>query len=127
MSRIVFNESNEFYSSLDSLLKENKKVTIAFSDDRPSEKSKLWKRLRHCKNWSSINSEFKKIKSGKSSKLSGVISPGFQAALTGGEILLIVWIATLVAGAIFYAVYKGYKVRLKVNISGDGELELEPV
>ena len=124
MRRLTFSESKIFFNELDEAVKEGQTI-ISFASERPGKKSKLWRRLKQCKNWDQIEQEFKNIQAGNYSALKNVISPAFTAALTGFEVLLIAWIASLLAGIIFYAVYKGFKVRLKTS-EGDIELELEP-
>lgn len=124
---ITFRESSEFYTLLDQLVDLHECVTICFDKERPNEKSKIWNRLRQCENWSDLEHEFQHLKENKRSPLINVLSPSMTAALTGGEILLIAFIASLVFGVVLYAVYKNYKVKLRVNPeTGDGELILEP-
>jgi hypothetical protein len=52
------------------------------------------------------------------------------ACFTGGEIWLIAWIATLIAGVLLYGIYKERKVKfgLKMDSEGnpDGYIEVVP-
>ena len=124
--KIEFSESNSFYKNLDSQI-EKGKVTVLFKNERPNENSKLWSRLRRCKNWSVIENELEKVKYGKESKIKKLISPSMRACLTGGELILVAWIATLIAGLISYGIYNKCRIKLKISIIGsDVELEINP-
>lgn len=123
--KINFSETKEFYKELDSSLKSGS-VVVTFSQERPNEKSKLWPRLKKCHNWNLIEAELSKVKSKQDSPITGMISNNMAATLAGGELLLIAWIATLLTGLIFYGIYKGCKVNLKLNKYDDVELEISP-
>lgn len=123
---LSFRENREFFSTLDQLMELGETVRIRFDNDRPDKDSKIWPRLRQCQNWSEIEAELERVRSGQNTPLRSVMSSSMAGCLTGGEIILIAWIATLVAAVLFYAVYKGYKARLKVNRKGEGEIELDP-
>jgi len=89
-------------------------------------KSKLWPRLRKSENWSLLKNEFEKLKSRKNSPLNNFLSDSMVSRLTGGELILIAWIATLIAAVFFYAIYKNRRIKLKINKDGEVELEIEP-
>lgn len=121
MQTLTFRESKEFFKLLDDQVKSGGAV-IVFDAERPSSRSQLWPRLRRCQNWNEIETELDRIRQGHESRLNAVLSSQFQAALTGGEILLAAWIATLVAGIVLYAIYKNRKVKLSVGRDGNGEI-----
>ena len=123
-NRIVFSESKSFYKKLDSSV-ENGKTIIYFGSEKLNKNSKLWPRLKKCKNWSLLENELGKIQSGKGSSLTNVMSKSMRASLTGGELILISWIALLIAGIFFYGIYKGRKIKIKVNKDGSGEIIVE--
>jgi len=120
---LIFSETKSFYSNLDDSIKAGR-VSVIFCNDKPDEKSKLWARLRRCKNWNMVESELQKVKESEDSIINNVISPTMGACLAGGEIVLIAWIATLLAGLIFYGIYKECNIKFRANKNGDVELEI---
>ncbi|MEY8200070.1 MAG: hypothetical protein RPS47_12570 [Colwellia sp.] len=118
--RIKFNETESFFKKLDAGV-ENGNVLIYFGKNKPGEKSKIWPRLRKCNNWSNFEKEFKKIEKGKSSPLGKVMSVSMTNSITGGELVVIAWIATLIASIFMYAIYKNRDVKFKIKKGKGGE------
>ncbi|MYM95790.1 hypothetical protein [Duganella vulcania] len=125
MQYIIFSETDLFFSQLDDFIKKGP-TAIRISEERVGNDSKLWRRLKKCDNWNEIEKEFKKIQGGEDSPLKRVISSNFQAALTGLEIALLAWVATLIAGILAYGIYKGCKVKFSGNSDGDIDIEITP-
>ncbi|HCU65143.1 MAG TPA: hypothetical protein DF774_05210 [Rheinheimera sp.] len=122
--QLVFSESKGFYKQLDQAVKRGA-VAIRFVSERPDINSKLWPRLKQCENWKLVEEEIKKHMSGEHSELDRIIKPNMTASLGGAEIALIAWIALLVAGVLFYGIYKGRQVKFKTSTPyGDGEIEI---
>ena len=125
--RIAFREDGNFYERLDKAVKRRHEVTISFQRARPDERSKLWPRLRRCQGWGAIAKELKDVQADKPSLIRDILARRMTVGLTGGEFLLIAWIAGLLAGVLFYAIYKNYKAKLRVDPkTGKGEIELDP-
>ncbi len=104
---LTFSEQDYFFEALDRAVKEDAgSVVVQFPGGLPDQNSKLWRRLRRCANWSEIESELDAVRAGRDSPIRAFMAAGMVAGLTGGEIILIAWIATLLAGIIFYAIYK---------------------
>jgi len=120
---LIFSETKLFYNNLDGAIKIGS-VLVIFCNDKPDEKSKLWARLRRCRNWGMVESELQKMKDSEDSIINNMISPAMGAFLAGGEIILIAWIATLLAGLIFYGIYKECNIKFRANKNGDVELEI---
>lgn len=124
--RVNFTESERFYEFLDLLTELKNTTVIEFTKEKPTEKSKLWKRLARCKNWSELEDQFKEASKGKKNEITKIINPSMVSALTGTE-FVVIWVFTLLVGVMAYGVYKGYKIRLKTNPeSGEIELEMDP-
>lgn len=125
--RIAFREDDEFYERLDAAVEQRADVAISFNRARPDEKSKLWPRLRHCRDWPDIEKALKDVQADKPTPLRGIIAERMAVGLTDGEIALIAWIALLLAAVLFYATYRNYRVKLRVDPkTGKGEIELDP-
>jgi len=121
---LIFSETKLFYSQLDNYI-EKGNVVVIFCSDKPDEKSKIWARLRRCRNWDMVESELQRVKEEKESIIKNIISPNMTACLAGGEIILIAWIATLLAGLIFYGIYKECNIKFRTNKNGEVELEID--
>ncbi|AJY71196.1 hypothetical protein RW64_17365 [Geobacter sulfurreducens] len=122
---LYFREDKDFYNRLDELVKGKHKVVIRFGTEKPGQDSKLWPRLRKCQNWDEIQHQLEQVQQGQSPEIAKIISPGMSAALTGGEILLIAWIALLLTGLLCYAIYKGYRAKVRGRAGKDGQPEGE--
>ncbi|HDY7522256.1 TPA: hypothetical protein RQJ54_000116 [Vibrio vulnificus] len=127
---LVFRESSDFFDMMDKNIKRGNSVTIRFNAEKPNQNSKLWKRLSKTQNWGVVKGEFEKIKNNQSTPMSSIIAPDMRSSLTGGELLLIAWVSTLIAGITVYAIYKGRRIRIKVSgkkgdQDGDGEIVIE--
>ncbi|TKF14627.1 hypothetical protein FCV43_19475 [Vibrio genomosp. F6] len=114
---IIFQENDAFYDELDELVKTKKKVIIKFRSDKLDEDSPLIKRFTKCKNWDEIVEDIQ-FNSSVSSKF---FKPQVVTSLTGGELLLIGLIVTLIFGV--YVVYKERKLTIRVK-KGDQEGEI---
>ena len=57
--------------------------------------------------------ELDTVAGGGTSPIASILAPKMAVGLTGGEILLIAWIATLIAGVFMYGIYKNRKVRFR--------------
>ncbi|MCY9866455.1 hypothetical protein OTK49_28350 [Vibrio coralliirubri] len=112
---LEFKETTDFFDRLDQNVKLGHSVTIRFIGEKPEQNSKLWKRLRKAKNWECLNLEFEKAANHQPTPMTSIASSTMVSRLTGGEILLIAWISTLLTGLFTYAIYKGRTVRLKAN------------
>ncbi|HCH6406702.1 hypothetical protein CGK14_24140 [Vibrio parahaemolyticus] len=121
MSRavLIFEEDSDFFKLLDTNIKRGNIVTIRFENHKPEHNSKLWKRLRNTKSWDLVEAELEKVENNQPTPIASIISSNMKLMLTGGELMLIAWIATLLTALFAYAIYKGRKVRFKV--SGDGQ------
>ncbi|MFS1423799.1 hypothetical protein [Shewanella sp. 10N.286.48.B5] len=116
---ITFQETEEFYSDLDELVKNKKKVIIKFSGDKMDKDSPLWERLSKCNGWDAVANTIQN----DSKVASKIVQPNLVSSLTGGELLLLAYFATLIFGLCAYAVYKGRKVRVKGK-EGESEGEI---
>lgn len=131
MEKIIFKDTKEFYKLLDKKVKNDDSVIIIFNDnsDRLNEKSPLWKRLKRTKNWKDFQSELKdfsiKKPSANTEVFKKIFSPSLQRALTGGEIFLVAFIATLIAGITIYAIYKERDVKIRFNKDEEVEIEID--
>lgn len=115
MAVLTFSEDDDFYDRLDQAIKNEEPVSIEFRKEKPDKKSDLWPRLRRCENWEVVENELRRIESGETSTLRGMIATKFVTGLTGGEIALVAFIASLIAGLIFYGIYKDRKIKLHVD------------
>jgi hypothetical protein len=86
--QLEYEESKGFYKKLNGYVKDGQ-ATISFNNAQLYEKSKLWKRLRQCKNWKVVEGELNKIKQNKYSKLQHFAEPKFASRLTGAEIYIV--------------------------------------
>ena len=90
-----------------------------FKEEKPGRKSGLWKRLRRCKGGEKLVAKLQRQHAAEQGP--GLPQPGLVAGAvaTTGTLVLVGFVASLVAGIVFYAVYKGYEVELEVE-RGDG-------
>ena len=121
---LIFSENKSFYNQLDTSIKNGGAVVI-FRNEKPDEKSRLWARLKRCKNWRMVEAELEKVKDKKDSVVERVMSPSMTAGLAGGEIILIAWIATLLAGLLFYGIYKECNIKFRANKNGEIDIEID--
>lgn|GEM_PF-6921295 len=121
---LIFSENKSFYNQLDIAIKKGGAIVV-FRNEKPDEKSKLWARLKRCKNWSMVEAELEKVKDKKDSVVERVMSPSMAGALAGGEIILIAWIATLLAGLLFYGIYKECNIKFRANKNGEIDIEID--
>ena len=120
-----FAEAPHFYEILDSSIKHSN-VTIAFSKEQPGLDSPLWQRLKRCRGWNEVESEFAMVARGGDSPLAHILSPKAVVkahALSPGAVFLGVTAILAVWTIVIYAIYKGRAVKVKGK-SGDKSGEI---
>lgn len=131
MTTMRYIETDQFYDDLDKAVEQGQTVTIEFGEHALVKDSKLWKRLTKCQNWKRVEEELHRIASGGASPLKGALASSMVVGLTGGEIMLIAWLGSLLLGLLFYAVYKGYVIDMDGDVDPTarrlkGKLVLKP-
>jgi len=122
--RLYYAENDKFYKELDAAVRGNEVVSIVFQNQKIDVNAKIWKRLRKCKNWSEMEAKLRNPESASRENLKGYFTPGV-VGLLATEALLIAFIATLISGLVFYAIYKNKSVSLKVDSNGTFAMEFK--
>lgn len=110
-SQLIYSEDNNFYASLDKLVNEKKEVEILCPLEALEQNTGLRKRLQQCSNWKEIESQ---IPEARKSILATSGAEAMAASVT--LTIVAVSIAVLIAGILFYAIYKKYNANLEVEI-----------
>jgi hypothetical protein len=116
MTTLKFVESKDFFKELDAAVKAGKRVTVAFPNAKPEQRSKLWPRLRRCSNWGDIQNQLDRTAKGEETAVGAIVGRQMVVGLTGGELAVLAWAITLVAGLIAYGIYKGRKIVLDTTV-----------
>lgn len=123
---LTYQETDAFFDALDAAVDKGEGVEVAIPPGSLGSDSKLWRRLKKCGNWQQIEEELERVRRAEQTQLQAVLSRSFVVGLTGGEIALIAWIATLVFAVLMYSIYKGYDAELEVDPNtGNGKLKLK--
>lgn len=111
-----FSETKIFYSTLDECIKDGDHITLTFPKGFPPKNSGLWKRLSNTANWQSERQRLPEVNDDLVRYVD--THQSIAQSVVPMNPYLFAFIATLISSVLFFAIYKGRKIRFIITKDG---------
>lgn len=118
--KLIYAESEEFYTKLDCALGDRRNIAISFNRNKLTENSKLFKYMSHCEGWEQVKDKMLHIAQDERNA-SVLMTQSCAVAITSGVIYTIIAALFILA---LIALCKDYSVKIKAKPK-DLEYEIE--